>query len=237
LNALEFQTPSDYHSGPQVALQQRPESMQNSRLAVLLSVACAFAGAQTSAQAQDAAPAPGGDITRGGVLSDTCMGCHGIPGYRNAYPSFRVPKLGGQHPEYIVLALQGYKNQTRPHKTMHAQAVSLSDQDMRDIAAFFTSEDKVEPITSPVGTAPAKAATCVACHGEGGVSVTPNWPILAGQHKDYIEHALGEYKLATRKDPVMGSQAAALTPQDIKELATFFSAQTGLAAVHYANKK
>ncbi len=63
----------------------------------------------------------------------------GIPGYHNAYPSYRVPKVGGQHAEYIVAALKAYKAGQRPHKTMQAQASSLSDEDMADIAAYFAS--------------------------------------------------------------------------------------------------
>jgi cytochrome c553 len=206
--------------------------MQNNRLAVLLSLALAATSVMAPASAQE--PAAAGDVKRGQVLSDTCMGCHGIAGYRNAYPSYRVPKLGGQHPDYVVLALQGYKSQMRPHRTMHAQAASLSDQDMKDIAAFFASEGAIQKAAAPVGTAPEKAATCVACHGEGGVSVAPNWPSLAGQHKDYIVHALGEYKAGLRKDAVMGSQAVGLTPAEIEALATYFSSQPGLFSVHYA---
>jgi cytochrome c553 len=160
------------------------------------------------------------------------MGCHGIPGYRNAYPSFRVPKLGGQHADYLVIALQGYKDQTRPHATMHAQAVSLSDQDMRDIAANFVAQGELRPGAAADG-APEKAATCVACHGEGGVSIAPNWPSLAGQHRDYLEHALKQYKSGARKDPVMGSQAITLTDADIRELAAYFASQPGLFSVHY----
>ena len=49
-----------------------------------------------------------GDVAHGKALSYTCLGCHGIPGYRNAFPNYRVPKLNGQHPEYIVSALQAY---------------------------------------------------------------------------------------------------------------------------------
>ena len=204
--------------------------MQNNRLAVLFSVALAGLVATTTVSAQDAAA---GDATRGAVLADTCMGCHGIARYRNAYPSYRVPKLGGQSADYIVIALQGYKNQTRPHKTMHAQASSLSDQDMKDIAAFFVSEGTIQKASAPTGTPPEKASTCVACHGEGGISQAPNWPSLAGQHKDYIIHALGEYKAGLRKDPIMGSQAINLTPAEIQELATYFSSQQGLFTVHY----
>jgi cytochrome c553 len=206
--------------------------MQNNRLAVLLSLALAGGIATTTVMAQE--PVTAGDPARGQVLSDTCMGCHGIDGYRNAYPSYRVPKLGGQHPDYIVLALQGYKNKTRAHPTMHAQAWSLSEQDMKDIAAFFATEGAIQKAAAPVGEAPAKAATCVACHGEGGVSVAPNWPSLAGQHEDYIVHALGQYKAGARKDPVMGSQAIGLTQEEIEELAAYFSEQPGLFSVHYA---
>ena len=203
--------------------------MQHTRLAALLSLALA-----THLRSWPRNPPPPATPSTAPCLADTCMGCHGIAGYRNGYPSYRVPKLGGQQTDYIVIALQGYKNQTRPHKTMHAQAVSLSDQDMRDIAAFFASEGAIQKAASPMGTAPAKAATCVACHGEGGISVAANWPSLAGQHKDYIQHALDEYKAGLRKDPIMGSQAAGLTPAEIKELATYFSSQSGLFTVHYA---
>jgi cytochrome c553 len=211
-----------------------PSFKSHARLAVLSGLALVASVVTSPVTAQDAAAA--GDAKRGAVLADTCMGCHGIPGYRNAYPSFRVPKLGGQHPEYVVIALQGYKNQTRPHKTMHAQAASLSDQDMQDIAAFFASEGAIQKASGLTGTPPAKAATCVACHGEGGISVAPNWPSLAGQHKDYLVHALGEYKAGARKDPIMGSQAVSLTPAEITELAAYFSSQSGLFAVHYANR-
>lgn len=79
-----------------------------------------------------------GDATAGKVKAYTCYGCHGIVNYTNVYPSYHVPKLGGQHPEYIVAALKAYKTGERPHSTMHAQATSLSDQDMADIAAYLT---------------------------------------------------------------------------------------------------
>lgn len=215
--------------------------MNFTRLAVLFGVVFAGNVALTSAASAQQASAPltppTADISRGGALAATCMGCHGIPGYRNAYPSFRVPKLGGQHPEYLVIALQGYDNQTRAHKTMHAQATSLNEQDMKDVAAFFASEGTVKKAANPVGEAPAKAAICVACHGEGGVSVAPNWPVLAGQHRDYLEHALHEYKAGARKDPLMSAQAASLSDEDIHELATYFASQPGLFTVHYSKKR
>ena len=80
-----------------------------------------------------------GDAAKGKVKAITCMGCHGIPGYHNAYPNYPVPRVGGQHPEYIVAALKAYKAGQRGHGTMQAQAASLSEQDMQDIAAYFAS--------------------------------------------------------------------------------------------------
>jgi cytochrome c553 len=80
-----------------------------------------------------------GDPAAGRDKADTCIGCHGIPYYTNAYPTYRVPKIGGQSPEYIVAALKAYRDGDRPHPTMHAQAASMSDQDMEDIAAFLTA--------------------------------------------------------------------------------------------------
>ena len=80
-----------------------------------------------------------GDAEAGRLKSNTCMGCHGIPGYSNAYPTYRVPKLGGQSAEYLASALKAYKVGERPHKTMQGQAASLSDQDIADIAAFLAA--------------------------------------------------------------------------------------------------
>jgi cytochrome c5 len=73
------------------------------------------------------------------MKANTCLGCHGIPGYTTVYPTYRVPKLGGQNAEYIVAALQAYKTGQRDHPTMHAQARILSSKDMADIAAYFSS--------------------------------------------------------------------------------------------------
>ena len=83
-----------------------------------------------------------GDPAKGKVESYTCIGCHGIPNYTNNYPTYRVPKLAGQHAAYVVQALKEYKAGERAHNTMHAQASSLTDQQMQDIAAYFESLGK-----------------------------------------------------------------------------------------------
>ena len=82
--------------------------------------------------------AQAGDAEAGKIKASTCMGCHGIPAYINAYPTYHVPRLGGQSAEYLISALKAYQNDERIHPTMQAQAKSLSDEDMADIAAYIT---------------------------------------------------------------------------------------------------
>lgn len=86
------------------------------------------------AHAADGNPVPGKDKV------SMCVGCHGIPGYKTAFPAtYNVPKLGGQHAAYIVKALQGYKNGDRMHPSMRAIAAGLSEQDMADVAAYYAA--------------------------------------------------------------------------------------------------
>ena len=84
------------------------------------------------------AATPKGDPNAGAAKTAMCGGCHGIPGWRTAYPEvYGVPKIGGQHAAYIVKALQEYKSGERSHPSMRAIAASLSDQDMADLAAYY----------------------------------------------------------------------------------------------------
>ncbi|CTP86754.1 c-type cytochrome [Xanthomonas graminis] len=112
-------------------------------LAVLVSLGVAPAVAQTApapAAAAPAAPAAvAGNADNGRLLTYTCQGCHGVTGYKNAYPSYRVPKIGGQSAQYLTQALSEYRLGKRKHPTMQAQAESFSDQDIADIAAYLTT--------------------------------------------------------------------------------------------------
>ena len=83
-----------------------------------------------------------GDAQAGKVKAYTCTGCHGIPGYNNVYPTYKVPRIAGQKYEYLVTALMAYQNGEREHKTMQSQAMSLKPQDIQDISAYFASEGK-----------------------------------------------------------------------------------------------
>jgi len=99
------------------------------RLALAACLACAF-GAQAA-----------GDVASGKTKVFQCQGCHGIADWKTAFPEvYRVPKLGGQKPAYIVAALKAYKSGERDFATMRAIAADLSDKDMEDIAAYYGAE-------------------------------------------------------------------------------------------------
>ncbi|MEN9559204.1 MAG: hypothetical protein RLZZ502_415 [Pseudomonadota bacterium] len=94
-----------------------------------------FVGFQS--HAQDA-----GDAKAGAQKVAMCQGCHGIDTLRTAYPEvYKVPKIAGQHPKYLVTALKAYKSGERSHETMRAIAAQLSDKDMNNLAAYYASTD------------------------------------------------------------------------------------------------
>ena len=104
-------------------------------IAVAMLTAAATCAAQTKAPVGD--PARGQDKTR------MCEGCHGLDGYRTAYPVvYSVPRIGGQHPEYLAQALHEYRAGERSHPSMRAIAASLSDQDIADLAAYYGESPK-----------------------------------------------------------------------------------------------
>jgi cytochrome c553 len=171
-----------------------------------------------------------GDPVQGEKKFYTCYGCHGVANYRNAYPDYPVPKLRHQNAAYLIAALQEYREGTRPHPTMHAQAASLSDQDIEDIAAYLQGAVVAQPAAAAPGKMPKQIEACVACHGETGLGVpqqlVPKPPVLAGQHVDYLERALDTYRNGRRKNVVMDSMAQLLkTDEDVRIVADWFASQ------------
>jgi cytochrome c553 len=108
---------------------------------ILLSTLRLAAAAAVLATVAPLAAAQGGDPAAGKEKSRLCAGCHGIPMYKTAFPEvYHVPRIGGQHAAYIVKALEAYRAGERRHPSMRAVAASLSDEDMADLAAYYSSE-------------------------------------------------------------------------------------------------
>lgn len=170
-----------------------------------------------------------GDPESGKAIVYSCLGCHGIEGYRNAYPSYRVPKLGGQKAAYLVAALKSYRDGSRKHATMQAQASSLSDQEIEDVSAYLaTLGNETVQEGGTRGASFEGAAACAACHGQNGIAVQPQWPTLAGQYEDYLVHSLKQYRSGERQNAMMMPMAANLSDEQIAQLAAYFSSLEGL---------
>jgi cytochrome c553 len=170
-----------------------------------------------------------GDAEADRELGYTCLGCHGIEGQRNAYPSFRVPRLGGQKSAYVETALNAYRSGARPHPTMQAQAATLTDDDVANLLAWLATFGEAGDTATAEQVAGVEAAkVCVTCHGVAGAEVMPAPPVLAGQHKDYLVHALKQYRDGTRGANVMAAFATTLSDADMALIAGFYASQEGL---------
>lgn len=180
-----------------------------------------------------------GDAKAGGTKNAMCIGCHGIKGYQSSFPEvYKVPMISGQGAKYIVTALNEYKKGDRKYPTMRSIAASLTDQDMADLAAYYSASGVVagaELPAHPTQEASAEVqsllgkANCASCHGANfSKPIDPAYPKLAGQHADYLFVALKAYKtennpLVGRGNVIMASMAKQYTNAELKVLATYLS--------------
>ncbi|MGK6305718.1 c-type cytochrome [Variovorax sp. DT-64] len=203
-----------------------------------LAVACVT----VSAQAQKVT----GNAENGSKKVAMCIGCHGIIGYQASFPEVhKVPMISGQSETYLAAALAAYKSGDRKHPTMRAIADSLSEQDIADIAAYYSRLGLEEGDAPPAAVAKQpservqglisrdKDNACTKCHGAN--FNTPNDGTvakLAGQHADYLYVALKSYKTEKnlqigRSNGVMSQQAKKFSNAELKELANYISSLPG----------
>ena len=176
-----------------------------------------------AAMVPGAAAAPGkGDPLAGMAVAAPCAGCHGIDG-NSTDP--KNPRLAGLGADYLIAAINGYKDGTRKHDVMRDRVLALRDQDVRDLAAYYASkEPQALPIRKPL-TLTEWTARCGRCHGAGGNSTDPRFPVLAGQDKGYLAKALEQYHLGTRDDQLMGAMSFLMSTSDIDKLSAYYASQ------------
>lgn len=177
-----------------------------------------------------------GDAKAGEKKIAMCIGCHGIKGYQASFPEIhKVPMISGQSAAYISAALTAYKKGERKHPTMRGIADSLRDQDIADVAAYYSASGVVDGAAAPAkaadGNAKAMAlvtkGACASCHGESfSKPIDPSYPKIAGQHSDYLYVALKAYKaeggaIVGRSNAIMGSIAKQFSNAELKELANY----------------
>ena len=178
-----------------------------------------------------------GDAAAGKEKSAVCAACHGVEGISSIPMN---PNLAGQVPGYIASQLAAYKSGDRANAVMAGQASLLSDQDMADLDAYFSSlqpnfqaqlseEDQLLAEAGERlyrgGYADRGISACMGCHGLSGHGIPTVYPRVSAQHKEYLEHELLAFKKGERKghNEIMSSIAFMLSEQQIKELAAYMA--------------
>jgi cytochrome c553 len=213
----------------------------------LLGSAAALIALASFASGAAAQQAVQGKAQAGEKKAAMCAGCHSIPGYQASFPEVhKVPMIAGQTATYLQAALAAYKSGDRRHPTMKAIAVSLSEQDMADLAAYFAGLPASKPaldakparapspeVAALIERGKAQNQNCASCHGENFSSPKdPSYPKLAGQHADYLYVALKAYETEGnphigRSNPVMSGMAAGFTHAQLKEIARYIGSLPG----------
>ncbi|MCI0653845.1 MAG: c-type cytochrome [Methylococcaceae bacterium] len=176
-----------------------------------------------------------GDPESGKRLFAKCRACHGADGDPRAYAESPVPFLGGQHSEYIVMALNGYAGGTRIHAGMQSRVEGLSAQQKQDIGAYL-AQFELKAFSVPRSDTPSeieqKVENCRSCHGERGNSFVAGFPRLIGQNRDYLIKVMRDYKNASRKNPTMVYIMNKVSENDLVRFADYYSSQPdGLSPV------
>jgi cytochrome c553 len=182
-------------------------------------------------------PAMAQDAQRGEKQAAMCIGCHGIPGYRASFPEvYQVPKISGQNAAYIQAALSAYAKGERKHPSMRGIAGTLTEQDMKDLAAFYAQHGG--PVQAAPDTVPAPSAevakllekgACVSCHGANfSKPISEAYPKIAGQPADYLLVALRSYQQTKqttwgRDNAIMANQVKDFKPSELKAIAQYLA--------------
>lgn len=156
-----------------------------------------------------------GDAAAGEAKAALCAGCHGPRGVSRNLPG---PSLAAQNEAYLIGALDAYRAGARINPLMAPMAKTLSDADVRNLAAYYS-----EVSCKRESSAQTVASSCAACHGAGGVSTNPLWPNLAGQSEAYLLAALQAYRGGERKSAIMTGIARSLSSADAARAAGYFT--------------
>ena len=174
------------------------------------------------------------DPAKGKVIAETiCVACHGVDG--NSLSSAN-PHLAGQVADYTYKQLQNFKSGARNNAIMMGMVATLSDDDMRNVAAWYAQQEaKPAPATNEAliprgqqlwraGDASKGIPACAACHGPAGKGLPAQYPRLSGQFPEYTEAQLKAFRAEERaNDPerMMRDIAAKLSDADIKAVAEY----------------
>jgi len=198
-----------------------------------IAAALALAAFTSTVGAAEAAPAAKPDLAKGEASAAACAACHTNDGSRGSPAN---PILQGQHPEYLVKQLTEFKAGKRANAIMAGMAATLSESDMKNVAAFYASKQakpgfakdkELAALGEKIwrgGVAERNIPACAGCHSPTGAGIPSQYPRMAGQHADYTEAQLVAFRGGVRKNSVqMTGVAAKLNDREIKAVADYVS--------------
>ncbi len=185
-----------------------------------------FYALQKPAKAQTPAP---GNVAAGKTAAAGCVGCHGENGV-SGNPS--TPSLAGQDAQYFIVAMRAYKDGSRNEASMKGVAASLDDPVIKNMAAYYASQQPQRPSVAKPMTVAEWAQRCDRCHGVNGNSTDPRSPALAAQRVDYLEKVLHAYKKGARKSKEMAVMSEGLDDALVDGLALHYARQKARGAVY-----
>jgi cytochrome c553 len=165
-------------------------------------------------------------VAAGKAVAKPCFGCHGEDG-NTTLPG--LPSLAGLQPSYLQSALNAYLNGRRSDPIMVNFRHALQERDVKNLAAYFSSQSRVKsslPVSGNAERGKQAAKICVGCHGLDGNSVNPAMPSISGQNADYLVKAITAYRSGQRKSDLMQGAVAKLDDKAIANLAAYYAAQT-----------
>jgi cbb3-type cytochrome c oxidase subunit III len=204
------------------------------KLIASLLIAAALVAPVLSHANEPAAPAAKVDLAKGeATFTAVCAACHGADG-NSGSPAY--PKLAQQHPDYLVKQLQEFKSGKRANAIMSGMAAALSDDDMKNVAAWvgskeskpnFAKEKELVVLGERIyrgGIADRQIAACAGCHTPTGAGIPSQYPRLAGQHADYAVAQLTAFRDGVRKNSAqMAGVAAKMNDREIKAVSDYIA--------------
>ncbi|GAB1436173.1 c-type cytochrome [Sphaerotilus sulfidivorans] len=194
----------------------------------------AAAAMATPLAASESKPAAKADLVKGeAIATQVCSACHTADGSRGSAAN---PIIQGQHPEYLVKQLTEFKSGKRDNAIMKGMASALSEDDMKNVAAFYASKQpkpgaarnkELVALGEKIyrgGIADRQVPACAGCHSPSGAGIPAQYPRLSGQHSDYTELQLKGFRDGVRKNnAVMTGVAAKMNDREIKAVADYIS--------------
>ena len=170
-----------------------------------------------------------GDAENGRRLAEECGACHGNDG--NASGG-KIPTLAGQDARYFIKAMKAYKDVKRQHKSMLDAVEGLNEEEFKNLATFYAAQEPIKRDVRMPLSITEWITRCDRCHGIGGNSTDPRFPMLAGQNEGYLRVVMQAYAAGTRSESIMHKMSEPLSGTDIDRIVSYYASQEPKSVIY-----